>query len=66
VVSQLTGAAGGVGTYVLSSARITVASETISGTYGTLTIGTATGPFAVGDVSSGDRRRGRHHDHRRS
>jgi hypothetical protein len=53
VVSQLTGTAGGVGTYALNTGEITTVSETISGTYGTLTIGTATGTFAVGDVLTG-------------
>jgi hypothetical protein len=53
VVSQLTGTAGGVGTYALNTAEITTVSETISGTYGTLTIGTATGVFAVGDQLTG-------------
>lgn len=53
IVSQLTGAAGGVGTYALNVGEITAASETISGTYGTLTIGTATGTFAVGDLLTG-------------
>jgi hypothetical protein len=53
VVAQLTGAAGGIGTYSLDIAEITFASGTISGTYGTLTIGTATGVFAVGDVLTG-------------
>lgn len=43
IASQLTGTAGGVGTYALSvSQQKAVASETISGTYGTLTIGTMT------------------------
>jgi len=53
VVSQLTGTPGGIGTYLLNVAEITFASGTISGTYGTLTIGTATGVFAVGDVLTG-------------
>ena len=53
IVSQLTGTAGGVGTYSLNVGEITAASETISGTYGTLTIGTATGTFAIGDVLTG-------------
>lgn len=53
IVSQLSGTAGGVGTYALNVGEITAASETISGTYGTLTIGTATGVFAVGDVLTG-------------
>jgi hypothetical protein len=50
VVSQLTGTPLGVGTYLLNTGEITTVSETISGTYGILTIGTATGTFAVGDV----------------
>ena len=53
VVSQLTGTANGVGTYLLSVGNQTVASTTVSGTYGTLTIGTATGTFAVGDQLTG-------------
>jgi hypothetical protein len=53
VVSQLTGTAGGVGTYALNVGEITTVSETIAGTYGVLTIGTATGTFAVGDVLTG-------------
>jgi hypothetical protein len=53
VVSQLTGTPGGIGTYLLNTGEITAASETISGTYGLLTIGTATGTFAVGDVLTG-------------
>ena len=53
IVSQLSGTAGGVGTYSLNIGEITAASETISGTYGLLTIGTATGTFAIGDVISG-------------
>lgn len=53
VVAQLTGTPGGVGTYSLNVGEITAASETISGTYGILTIGTATGTFAVGDVLTG-------------
>lgn len=44
---------GGVGRYALTIGNQTVASETISGTYGTLTIGTATGTFAIGDVLTG-------------
>jgi hypothetical protein len=50
IVSQLTGTAGGVGTYQLNTGEITAISETISGTYGLFTVGTATGTFAVGDV----------------
>lgn len=59
VVSQelplLTGEAlGGIGRYSLSIGEQTVASETISGTYGTMTVGgTITGAFGVGDTLSG-------------
>jgi hypothetical protein len=53
IISQLTGTPGGVGTYALNVGEITTVSETISGTYGTLTIGTATGTFAVGDQLTG-------------
>lgn len=43
IASQLTGTPGGVGTYLLSiSQQRAVVSETISGTYGLLTIGTLT------------------------
>jgi hypothetical protein len=50
VVSQITGSAGGVGTYRVNIPDQTVASTTVSGTYGTLTIGTltTTPTFAVG------------------
>lgn len=54
ITRQLTGTAGGVGTYLLSNGGITVAAgQTITGTYGLLTIGTATGVFDVGDVLTG-------------
>lgn len=53
VVSQLTGTAGGVGTYLLSVGGQSAASTTVSGTYGLLTIGTATGTFVVGDLLTG-------------
>ncbi len=54
VFSQLSGTAGGVGTYLLNVGELTIASETITGTYGTLTLGGAsTVPFAVGDVLTG-------------
>lgn len=42
VVSQLSGTAGGIGTYALNIAEQSVASETISGTYGILTVGAGT------------------------
>lgn len=53
VVSQLTGAAGGIGTYLVDIGDQAAASTTISGTYGVLTIGTATGTFVVGDILTG-------------
>jgi hypothetical protein len=54
IVAQLTGTPGGVGTYSLNVGEITAASETISGTYGILTIGgTVVGTFQVGDVLTG-------------
>jgi hypothetical protein len=53
IISQLTGTPLGVGTYSLNVGEITTVSETISGTYGIITIGTATGTFAVGDVLTG-------------
>lgn len=51
VVSQLNGTPGGVGQYAMSIGEQNTASETISGTYGLLTIGalTSSGPFTVGD-----------------
>lgn len=43
IASQLSGTAGGVGTYLLSiSQQKAVASTTVSGTYGTMTVGTMT------------------------
>jgi hypothetical protein len=54
IVAQLTGAAGGIGTYALNQGELLVAAgSTITGTYGLLTIGAATGVFAVGDVLTG-------------
>lgn len=53
VVSQLTGTTGGIGTYAVSVTQ-TVASTTVSGTYGTLTVSAvASGALAVGQVLSG-------------
>lgn len=52
VVAQLSGTTGGVGTYSVSIAQ-TVASTTVSGTYGLLTIGgTVVAGFAVGQSLS--------------
>jgi hypothetical protein len=54
IMSQLTGTAGGVGTYTVNIPEQTVASTTISETYGTLTVSAVTtGVLAVGDVLSG-------------
>jgi hypothetical protein len=59
IVSQVTPllageTTGGVGRYLVSVGEQTVASTTISETYGTLTVGgTVTGTFGVGDVLSG-------------
>lgn len=54
VQSQLTGTAGSTGTYIVSPRDQTVASTTLSGTYGTLTVGgTVTGTFAVGQTLTG-------------
>jgi hypothetical protein len=54
IVSQLSGTPGGVGTYAVSIPEQTVASTTISETYGLLTVGgTLTGNYGVGDVISG-------------
>jgi hypothetical protein len=54
ITGQLTGTAGGIGTYTVNIPEQTVASTTISETYGTLTVGgTVTGAFGVGDILSG-------------
>lgn len=54
IVSQKSGTAGGVGEYYVSIPEQTVASTTVSGTYGTLTVTVAgTGLLAVGQVLSG-------------
>lgn len=54
IISQLSGTAGGDGTYAVSIPEQTVASTAISGTYGLLTAGgTITGTFGVGDTLSG-------------
>lgn len=54
IVSQITGAAGSTGTYYVSIPEQSVASTTISGTYGTLTVGgSVTGTFAVNQVITG-------------
>jgi hypothetical protein len=54
IVSQLTGTAGGVGTYAVNIPEQTVASTTISETYGTLTVtAVSSGALGIGDVLSG-------------
>ena len=51
IVTQLTGTTGGVGTYEVSPREQTVASTTVSETYGLLTIGgTVVSGFAVGQT----------------
>lgn len=53
IASQLTGTPGGVGTYLLTvSQQKSIASQTISGTYGTFTVGTMTvgTQFSVGQT----------------
>lgn len=54
LINQLTGTAGAAGTYTVSPRDQTVASTTISETFGTLTVGgTVTGTFAVGQTIAG-------------
>jgi hypothetical protein len=54
VTAQLTGTPGGIGTYLVSIPEQTVASTTISETYGTLTVSAVgSGALSVGDVISG-------------
>lgn len=53
VGAQLSGTAGGIGTYSVTIGEETVTSTTISGTYGLLTVGgTLTGTWGVGQVVS--------------
>lgn len=53
VTAQLSGTAGGVGTYQVNTPQ-TTASTTVTAAYGLLTVGgTVTGTFAVGDTLSG-------------
>jgi len=54
IVSQASGTAGGIGTYYVNIPEQNVASTTVSGTYGQLTVsGTVTGAYVVGGVLSG-------------
>jgi hypothetical protein len=54
IVSQLSGTAGGIGTYQVSPGNQTVASTTITAAYGVLTVtAVGSGALAIGDVLSG-------------
>lgn len=54
ITAQLTGAAGGIGTYSVNIPDQAVTSTTIGGTYGTLTVGgSVTGTFGIGQTLSG-------------
>lgn len=54
IVSQLTGTALGAGTYLLNVGEQTIASEAMTGSYGSLTLTTvSSGVFAVGDTLTG-------------
>jgi hypothetical protein len=54
IVSQLSGTAGGIGTYSVSIPEQTVASTTVSMTYGTMTVSAVgSGALTLGDVLSG-------------
>lgn len=54
IVSQLSGTTGGVGTYAVSIGEQSVASETISGTFGTLTVtAVSSGTIEVGGAVAG-------------
>jgi hypothetical protein len=54
IVSQLSGTIGGIGTYALSIPEQTIASGTITSTWGLLTVGgTVAGTYAVGNVITG-------------
>lgn len=54
IVAQLSGTTGGVGTYSLSVGEQTIASETVSGTYGTMTVtAVGSGALVLGGVLSG-------------
>ena len=54
VINQLSGAAGGIGTYGVNQPEQNVSSALLAGTYGILTVASvAAGALAVGDVVSG-------------
>jgi hypothetical protein len=53
IISQLTGSAGGVGTYVVSPSEQTVASATLTQSYGILTVNTSGSGFVVGAQVTG-------------
>ena len=54
ITGQISGTLGGIGVYSISVSQGTITSETISGTYGQLTVsGSVTGDFAVGQTLAG-------------
>ncbi len=53
IVTQRSGTPGGPGLYTLFAKAGTVSSETMTETYGVLTVGSATGPVAVGQKVTG-------------
>lgn len=53
ITAQLSGTAGGVGTYSVSIPEQSVASTTISGTYGVLTVGAGSGTVLTGGIIAG-------------
>lgn len=54
IVSQLSGTAGGIGTYAVNIPEQQVASTTVSGTYGTMTVSAMTsGTIVVGGILAG-------------
>lgn len=54
VLSQLSGAVGGIGTYRVSIPEQTVASTTVSGTYGTMTVtAVGSGALAINQIIAG-------------
>ena len=53
IISQLTGSAGSTGTYVVSPGEQTVASATLTQSYGVLTVAASGSGFAVGAQVTG-------------
>ncbi len=54
ITGQVSGVAGGIGVYAISVSQSPIASETISGTYGLLTVTIDSGVIAVGQTLSGN------------